>query len=87
VKINGAKAPTKENDMTQIYKAHVYEIQGTVTSRSYFEGEIDGVNLNTNVRELQGEPCVFVNDTKADLLASMISHLKASGKTGVLRLV
>jgi len=73
--------------MTQIYKAHVYEIEGTVTSRPYFEGEIDGVNLNTNVRELQGKPCVFVSDTKADLLASMISHLKASGKTGVLRLV
>ena len=73
--------------MTQIYKAHVYEIEGTATSRPYFEGEIDGVNLNTNVRELQGEPCVFVGDTKADLLASMISHLKASGKTGVLRLV
>jgi hypothetical protein len=73
--------------MTQIYKAHVYEIQGTVTSRPYFEGEIEGVNMNTNVRELQGEPCVFVSDTKADLLASMISHLKASGKTGVLRLV
>ena len=73
--------------MTQIYKAHVYEIEGTITSRPYFEGEIDGVNLNTNVRELQGEPCVFVGDTKADLLASMISHLKASGKTGVLRLV
>ena len=73
--------------MTQIYNAHVYEIEGTITSRPYFEGEIDGVNLNTNVRELQGEPCVFVGDTKADLLASMISHLKASGKTGVLRLV
>jgi hypothetical protein len=47
----------------------------------------DGVNMNTNVRELRGEPCVFVSDTKADLLASMISHLKASGKTGVLRVV
>jgi len=71
--------------MTKIYKAYVYEIEGT--SRPCFEGEIDGVYMNTNVRELQGEPCVFVSDTKAELLASMISHLKASGKTGVLRLV
>ena len=73
--------------MTKIYKAYVYEIEGSITSRPYFEGEIEGVNLNTNVRELQGEPCVFVSDTKADLLASMISHLKTSGKTGVLRVV
>jgi hypothetical protein len=43
--------------------------------------------MNTNVRELQGQPCVFVSDTKADLLLSMISHLKASGRTGVLRVV
>ena len=73
--------------MTKIYKAHIYQIEGTVTSRPYFEGEIEGVTMRTNVRELQGEPCVFVSDTKADLLASMISHLQSSGKTGVLRLV
>jgi hypothetical protein len=73
--------------MTKIYKAYVYQIEGTATSRPYFEGEIEGVNMNTNVRELQGEPCVFVSDTKVDLLASMISHLKSLGKTGVLRLV
>ena len=73
--------------MTKIYKAYVYQIESTATSRPYFEGEIEGVTMRTNVRELQGEPCVFVSDTKADLLASMISHLKASGKTGLLRLV
>lgn len=73
--------------MTKIYNAYVYQIEGTVTSRPYFEGEIEGVNMNTNVRELQAEPCVFISDTKAGLLASMISHLKASGKTGVLRVV
>jgi len=77
----------KGNKMTQIYKAHVYQIEGTITSRPYFEGEIEGVNINTNVRELQGQPCVFVSDTKADLLLSMVSHLKASGKTGLLRVV
>ena len=73
--------------MTKIYKAQVYEFEGTATSRPYFEGEIDGVNINTNVRELQSQPCVFVSDTKADLLASMISYLKSSGKTGILRVV
>ena len=73
--------------MTQIYKAYIYQIEGTATSRPYFEGEIEGVDMNTNVPELQGEPCVFVGDTKADLLASMVSHLKSSGKTGVLRIV
>ena len=73
--------------MTQIYKAHVYEIEGTATSRSFFEGEIEGVNMNTNVRELQGAPCVFINDTKAALLAEMVAHLKASGKSGILRVV
>ena len=73
--------------MTKIYKAYVYQIESTATSRPYFEGEIEGVNLNTNVRELQVQPCVFVSDTKADLIASMIAHLKGKGKTGVLRLV
>jgi hypothetical protein len=66
--------------MTKIYKAHIYQIEGTVTSRPYFEGEIEGVTMRTNVRELQGEPCVFVSDTKADLLASMISHLNHQAK-------
>ena len=73
--------------MKTVYKAYVYEIEGTPTSRPYFEGEIDGVYMNTNVRELHGEPCVFVSDTKADLLASMVSYLKSFGKTGVLRVV
>lgn len=70
--------------MTTIYKAHVFHMDG---NRPYFEGEIEGVYMNTNVRELQNEPCVFVSDTKAGLLASMVSHLKAHGKTGVLRVV
>lgn len=73
--------------MKTVFKAYVYEIEGTATSRPYFEGEIEGVNMRTNVRELEGEPCVFVNDTKAELLASMVSYLKSSGKTGVLRVV
>ena len=73
--------------MTKIYKAQIYEFEGTATIRPYFEGEIEGVFMKTNVRELQGQPCVFFSDTKADLLACMISHLKSSGKTGVLRVV
>ena len=73
--------------MTQIYKAHVYEIEGTATSRSYFEGEIDGVNMNTNVPELQDEPCVFVSDTRAEILRDMVSYLKHQGKSGILRVV
>lgn len=70
-----------------LYKAYVYEIEGTATSRPYFEGEIIGVYMNTNVCELKEEPCLFISDTKADLLASMIDYLKSSGKTGVLRVI
>ena len=73
--------------MTTIFKAYVYQIEGTITSRPYFEGEIEGVHMNTNCPDLQGEPCVFINDTKADLLADMVAHLKAHGKRGVLRVV
>ena len=73
--------------MKTIYKAYVYQIEGTATSRPYFEGEIEGVCMRTNVRELYGEPCVFVSDTKTELLASMVSYLKAEGKTGLLRIV
>ena len=70
--------------MTTIYKAHVFHMDG---NRPYFEGEIEGVCMNTNVRELQSQPCIFVSDTRAGLLASMVSHLKAEGKTGLLRIV
>lgn len=73
--------------MSKIFKASVYEHEALPWSRAYFTGEIDGVFLNTNIPELQQEPCVFVSDTKAELLASMISYLKGKGKSGVLRVV
>lgn len=71
--------------MTKIYTARVYQIEGTVTSRPYFEGEIEGVTMRTNVRELQGEPCVFISDTRAEVLRDMVGYLKNQGKTGILR--
>lgn len=73
--------------MTKIYKAYVYEIEGTETSHSYFQGEIEDVNMNTNIPELRDEPYLFSGDTEAALLADMIAYLKASGRTGVLRVV
>jgi hypothetical protein len=71
--------------MSKIYKAHIYQIEGTVTSRPYFEGEIEGVTMRTTVRELQVEPCVFISDTRAEILRDMVSYLKHQGKTGILR--
>lgn len=71
--------------MTKIYTAHIYQIEGTPSSRPYFEGEIEGVTMRTNVRELQREPCVFVSDTRAEILRDMVGFLKNQGKTGILR--
>jgi len=72
--------------MKTVYKAYVYSPNEDSMDRCFI-GEIEGVNIRTNVAELQDTPIEFYGDTKADLLASMVEFLKGSGKTGILRVV
>ena len=71
--------------MTRIYHAEIFEIENNF-ARVHFEGSIDGVNIRTNVRELQNEPVTFYADSRAELIAEFISFLKGSGRTGKLRI-
>lgn len=72
--------------MTKIYKAYVYEKDDDF-HRKYFFGEIDGINIRTNIVELADTPIEFFADSKKELLVEMVSFLKRTGKTGVLRVV
>ena len=71
--------------MTKIYHAEIFEIENDFT-RVHFEGSIDGVNIRTNVRELQNEPVTFYADSRAELVDAFIKFLKGSGLTGKLRI-
>jgi hypothetical protein len=66
--------------MTKIYKAYVYQ------DDRGFTGEIDGININTNIIELANTPIEFYADSKKELLAEMVKFLKSTGRTGVLRI-
>lgn len=66
--------------MTKIYKAYVYQ------DDRGFTGEIDGININTNIIELADTPIEFYADSKKELLAEMVKFLKGTGRTGVLRI-
>jgi hypothetical protein len=70
--------------MKTVYKAYVYSPDNFTPC---FIGEIDGVNINTNVVELKDTPVEFYGNSKLELLESMVKFLKGSGKTGVLRVV
>jgi hypothetical protein len=71
----------RKQTMTQIFKAHVYQ------DDRCFIGEIEGINIKTNVVELQNTPIEFYADSKQELLAEMVKFLKGTGKTGILRVV
>jgi len=72
--------------MTKIYKAYVYE-KNDYYSGEYFLGEIDGINIRTNILELANTPIEFSANSKKELLAEMVNFLKGNGHTGVLRVV
>jgi len=72
--------------MTKIYKAYVYEKDDGFHGE-YFVGEIDGVNIRTNIVELTDTPIEFFANSKIELLAEMVNFLKGTGQTGVLRVV
>ena len=72
--------------MSKIYKAYVYEQQGEFHGK-YFLGELEGINIRTNIVELADIPIEFCADSKKELLAEMVKFLKGTGHTGVLRVV
>jgi hypothetical protein len=67
-----------------IFKAYVYS---PTEYTNCFIGEIEGVNIRTNIPELQNTPVEFYGSSKEKLLSEMIAFLKGSGKSGVLRVV
>lgn len=72
--------------MTKIYKAYVYE-KDNGFHREYFLGEIEGINIRTNIAELANTPIEFFADSKKELLVEMVNFLKGAGHTGILRVV
>jgi len=65
--------------MNKVYKAYVYqEPRG-------FIGEIEGININTNIVELKNTPVEFYASSKQELLADMVKFLKSTGHAGILR--
>jgi hypothetical protein len=73
------KRAIKEIKMTQVFKAYVYQ------DNRCFIGEIDGININTNIAEIKNTPIEFYASSKQELLADMVKFLKGTGRTGVLR--
>jgi hypothetical protein len=69
--------------MTQIFKAWVYKNPEHLGG---FTGEIDGIEIQTNIEELKGTLVEFYANTRTDLLSNMIGFLKSQGKSGVLRI-
>jgi hypothetical protein len=53
--------------------------------RSSWVGECDAILIRTNCAELDGEPVEFRAESRAALLADMVSVLKARGISGILR--
>jgi hypothetical protein len=70
--------------MNTVYKAYVYSPDDYTNC---FIGEIEGVNIKTNIVEIQNTPVEFYGDTKQKLLEEMIKYLKSKGKSGFLRIV
>ena len=70
--------------MNTVFKAWVYE---NPEHFGGYTGEIEGVNINTNIEDLKDTSVEFYANTKAELLQSMICFLKSQGKTGILRVV
>ena len=65
--------------MTKVYKAYVYqEDRG-------FTGEIEGININTNIVELKNTPIEFYASSRQELFAEMVKFLKGTGHAGILR--
>jgi hypothetical protein len=73
------KGTFKEIKMAQVFKAYVYQ------DNRCFIGEIEGVNINTNIVEIKNTPIEFYANSKQELLADMVKFLKGTGRTGVLR--
>ena len=48
-------------------------------------GECDAILIRTNCAELDGEPVEFRADSREELLAAMVTALKAREISGVLR--
>jgi len=84
--IGNINNPIGELKMTKIYKAYVYE-KDDCYSGEYFLGEIEGINIRTNIVELADTPIEFSANSKKELLAEMVEFLKGTGHTGVLRVV
>ena len=73
--------------MKSTFYAQVYEFEGSATQRPYFEAEVEGVYLNTNIEVLKHEPIVFVHDTRRGLIQDIIAYLKSKGFSGNLRII
>ena len=67
-----------------VHTAWIYEKEDHI-GRTWFEGEVDGLHISSNIPELCGEPIVFFGESREELKANMISRLKALRFNGVLR--
>jgi len=67
-----------------IFKAYVYSPDEYTNC---FIGEIEGVNIRSNIPEIQGTPIEFYGSSRKELLSEMVAFLKGSGKSGILRVV
>jgi hypothetical protein len=56
-------------------------------SREHWSAESNQILINTNCRELAGEPVQFLAETREDVVAQVISHLQSKGLHGKLRIV
>lgn len=67
-----------------IYNGYIYSTDGE--SRVLI-GEIEGVNIKTNIPEIESTPCEFIGECRYDLIIEMQRYLKHRDKTGVLQIV
>jgi hypothetical protein len=55
--------------------------------REHWSAESNQILINTNCRELTGEPVQFLADTREAVIAQVISYLQSKGLHGRLRIV
>ena len=68
--------------MQKIVKLWIYENED-----GSFLGESDSICINTNIPEIADTPVEFWGNSRGSVIEQVLSHLKAKGEHGILRIV
>jgi hypothetical protein len=69
-----------------IINLHIYEVPAVEMSSGYFLGESSQLCINSNIRELAGEPIEFYGDSRQSVIDQVKKYARAKFGSGSIRL-